>query len=206
VSAAVVEAVVEDSVTAEAFACPVLLRGTRDACALGCPVVSGPAVVPDFFTLPEAGWILRIGRNSAYKLAIEFEETGGRSGLPFVRLGKLKRVPRLALEKLHGGPITWPLPDDDASHAPRSKTKRSGQAPSAAASSKHPQPRPGDAPAATGSNAADPATKHVTRAALPARHPSKNECGSTRKHTAVPRARRTATADPAADQQLAFGF
>jgi hypothetical protein len=69
-------------------------------------------VVPDFFTLPEAGRILRIGRNSAYKAATEFERTGGVSGLPFVKVGKLKRVPRLALEKLLGGPITWPLGDD----------------------------------------------------------------------------------------------
>jgi hypothetical protein len=75
--------------------------------------MSVSTAVPDFFTLPEAGRILRIGRNSAYKLATEFEKSGGETGLPFVRLGKLKRVPRLALEKLHGGPITWPLADDD---------------------------------------------------------------------------------------------
>jgi hypothetical protein len=73
--------------------------------------------VPDFFTLPEAGRILRIGRNSAYKAATEFERTGGLSGLPFVRIGKLKRVPRLALEKLLGGPVTWPLVDDIADEA-----------------------------------------------------------------------------------------
>jgi hypothetical protein len=72
------------------------------------------AFVPDFFTLPEAGRILRIGRNSAYKAAAEFERTGGLSGLPVVRIGKLKRVPRLALEKLLGGPVTWPL--DDFAH------------------------------------------------------------------------------------------
>ena len=74
--------------------------------------MSVSTVVPDFFTLPEAGRILRIGRNSAYKAATEFERTGGVSGLPFVKVGKLKRVPRLALEKLLGGPITWPLGDD----------------------------------------------------------------------------------------------
>jgi hypothetical protein len=74
--------------------------------------MSMPATVPDFFTLPEAGRILRISRNSAYKAATEFEETGGESGLPIVKVGKLKRVPRLALEKLHGGPITWPLADE----------------------------------------------------------------------------------------------
>ncbi len=77
-------------------------------------MVSVSTAVPDFFTLPEAGRILRIGRNSAYKAATEFERTGGLSGLPFVKVGKLKRVPRLALEKLHGGPITWPLVDEAA--------------------------------------------------------------------------------------------
>ena len=82
--------------------------------------MSVSTAVPDFFTLPEAGRILRIGRNSAYRLAAEYERSGGTSGLPFIRLGKLKRVPRLALEKLHGGPITWPLPDEPqpATNAP----------------------------------------------------------------------------------------
>ena len=79
--------------------------------------MSASTVVPDFFTLPEAGRILRIGRNSAYKAATEFERTGGVSGLPFVKVGKLKRVPRLALEKLLGGPITWPLGDEVAEGA-----------------------------------------------------------------------------------------
>ncbi len=89
--------------------------------------MSVSTVVPDFFTLPEAGRILRIGRNSAYKAATEFERTGGVSGLPFVKVGKLKRVPRLALEKLLGGPITWPLGDDVAvgADAPEAWSHRS---------------------------------------------------------------------------------
>jgi hypothetical protein len=69
------------------------------------------AALPDFLTVSEAGQVLRIGRNSAYRLATEYEETGGRSGLPVVRLGKLLRVPRVALEKLLGGELTWPLTD-----------------------------------------------------------------------------------------------
>jgi hypothetical protein len=88
---------------------PVLQHGAALARSV---VMSVSTAVPDFFTLPEAGRILRIGRNSAYRLAAEYERTGGESGLPFVRLGKLKRVPRVALEKLHGGPITWPLDDE----------------------------------------------------------------------------------------------
>lgn len=87
-----------------------------------------PAVVPDFFTVPEAGRILRIGRNSAYNLAAEFEDTDGRSGLPFVRLGKLKRVPRLALEKLLGGPITWPIADDVKPRKQRATSARTDAA------------------------------------------------------------------------------
>jgi hypothetical protein len=89
--------------------------------------MSVSTVVPDFFTLPEAGRILRIGRNSAYKAATEFERTGGVSGLPFVKVGKLKRVPRLALEKLLGGPITWPLGDDvsEGADAPDAWSHRS---------------------------------------------------------------------------------
>ncbi len=80
-------------------------------CAMAGCAMSVP--VPDFFTLPEVGRILRIGRNSAYKAATEYEKTGGVSGLPFVRFGKLKRVSRVVLENLKGGPITWPLPDDE---------------------------------------------------------------------------------------------
>ena len=101
----------QDSVNNEVAARPVLLGGTCVVCAMAGCAMSVP--VPDFFTLPEVGRILRIGRNSAYKAATEYEKTGGASGLPFVRFGKLKRVSRVVLENLKGGPITWPLPDDE---------------------------------------------------------------------------------------------
>jgi hypothetical protein len=101
----------QDSVNNEAAARPVLLRGTCVVCAMAGCAMSVP--VPDFFTLPEVGRILRIGRNSAYKAATEYEKSGGVSGLPFVRFGKLKRVSRVVLENLKGGPTTWPLPDDE---------------------------------------------------------------------------------------------
>lgn len=113
-------ATTEDSVNADVLARPVLLHGTRVVCGMAGCAMSVP--VPDFFTLPEVGRILRIGRNSAYKLAREFERTKGRSGLAFVRLGKLKRVSRLVVENLKGGPITWPIPDDDQA-APARKSK-----------------------------------------------------------------------------------
>ena len=174
-------------------------------CALGCAVVSGPAVVPDFFTLPEAGWILRIGRNSAYKLAIEFEATGGRSGLPFVRLGKLKRVPRLALEKLHGGPITWPLAADDTQHAPRSTAKRSNATRPVESPSTCPQSAPEQAPAETVPNTADPATKRVARAKRPTTQSSTN-ANATRNANVLSQSTTPEPVGPFADQQLALGF
>ena len=59
--------------------------------------------------------LLRIGRTSAYALAREWRETGGRSGLPVVELGRQLRVPRAALEDLHATVTTTPAPDDEPS-------------------------------------------------------------------------------------------
>ena len=69
---------------------------------------------PDFLTLEEAARIARIGRTTAYDIAREFEATAGASGLPVVRFGKQLRIPRYRLEEWLGGPITWPILDDDA--------------------------------------------------------------------------------------------
>ena len=170
------------------------------------------AVVPDFFTLPEAGRILRIGRNSAYKLAIEFEETGGQSGLPFVKLGRLKRVPRSALEKLHGGPITWPLADDGT---PCATAKRSDESDGESDGSEGPvetavdQPRRTCevAPATTIANGtATPATKHAAGATA-------REARSTAASSPNPRRSGTANTwpmdaaqSPLLDLQLGLGF
>ena len=66
------------------------------------------AEVPDFFTVEEAARILRISRSTAYRLVRLYLETGGREGLPVVVIGDLYRVPRLALEKLAGGPVNLP--------------------------------------------------------------------------------------------------
>jgi excisionase family DNA binding protein len=70
--------------------------------------------VPDFFTIPEAARVLRVGRTAAYLLAKRHLVAGDRDGLPVVRVGRLLRVPRAELERLVGGPITWPPPDRDA--------------------------------------------------------------------------------------------
>ncbi len=66
------------------------------------------AEVPDFFTVEEAARILRISRSTAYRLVRLYLESGGREGLPVVVIGGLYRVPRLALEKLAGGPVHLP--------------------------------------------------------------------------------------------------
>jgi hypothetical protein len=77
---------------------------------LTAPAVATPIGPPDFLTLDEAAAVLRVGRSTAYREANAFERSGGRTGIPVVRFGKLFRVPRCRLEEQLGGPITWPLP------------------------------------------------------------------------------------------------
>lgn len=55
--------------------------------------------VADLLTIEEAAALLRIGRRKAYELAARFEATGGREGLPVVRLGRCLRVVRVRLEQ-----------------------------------------------------------------------------------------------------------
>ncbi len=69
--------------------------------------IAGP---PDFFRIEEAAAIPRIGRTAAYGQAHQFLASQGTSGLPVVRVGKQLRVPRWQLERMLGGPITWPPP------------------------------------------------------------------------------------------------
>lgn len=70
------------------------------------------AVPPDFLTLDEAAVVLRVGRSTAYREANAYEASGGKTGIPVIRYGRLFRVPRFRLEEQLGGPITWPLPTD----------------------------------------------------------------------------------------------
>jgi hypothetical protein len=74
--------------------------------------------VPDFLAVEEAAMVLRVGRSCAYDQAREFMATHGESGLPVVRIGRLLRVPRAALEQMAGGPISWPIDNETASIAP----------------------------------------------------------------------------------------
>lgn len=57
---------------------------------------------PDFLTMEEAAAILRIGRNQVYELARVWRATGGERGVPVVEVGRLLRVPKVALMRLAG--------------------------------------------------------------------------------------------------------
>jgi excisionase family DNA binding protein len=53
-----------------------------------------------FLRVDEAAQVLRISRTSAYELARRWLESGGRDGLPAVRLGRSIRIPAAALDRL----------------------------------------------------------------------------------------------------------
>lgn len=53
--------------------------------------------LPPFMTVGQAAKVLQLGRSKTYELTVEYEYTKGASGLPFVWLGKQKRIPRTAL-------------------------------------------------------------------------------------------------------------
>ena len=66
--------------------------------------------LPPFFTVEEAAGVVRIGRTLAYQLAARFEATNGAEGLPVLRIGRLLRVPRAALETWAGAELTATAP------------------------------------------------------------------------------------------------
>jgi hypothetical protein len=75
---------------------------------------------PDLLTIEEAAQVLRIGRTAAYLLAQRDLANGGSEGLHVVRVGRLLRVPRTALESLVGGPISLrPVDPPTAAQASR---------------------------------------------------------------------------------------
>lgn len=61
------------------------------------------STLPEVLTIDEAADVLRISRNSAYALAKQWRETGGREGLPVIVLGRNLRVPRHGLAQLLTG-------------------------------------------------------------------------------------------------------
>ena len=70
--------------------------------------------VPDLLTIEEVASVLRIGRTTAYEIANRDLATGGGEGLGVVRVGRLLRVRRSALEALVGGPLTMVGTDPDS--------------------------------------------------------------------------------------------
>ena len=58
--------------------------------------------LPLMLTIAEAATVLRVSRTTAYKLAEEWRTSGGRSGLPVVRLGRRLVVRRVDLAALVG--------------------------------------------------------------------------------------------------------
>jgi excisionase family DNA binding protein len=53
--------------------------------------------LPAFLTVEQAAKALQLGRSTAYQLTVEYDRSGGKSGLPFVWFGCQKRIPRAAL-------------------------------------------------------------------------------------------------------------
>ena len=52
---------------------------------------------PPFLTVPQVMELTQLGRSQVYKLMDLWERSGRREGIPFVRFGQCKRVPKGAL-------------------------------------------------------------------------------------------------------------
>lgn len=59
-----------------------------------------PSAESAFLTVEEAAAYPRIGRSNPYEQCRRFMVTGGRAGIPCVRIGRSIRVPRRQLERL----------------------------------------------------------------------------------------------------------
>lgn len=67
--------------------------------------------LPDLLGVAEAAALLRVGLTFAYASTARFIATGSEKEIPAIKVGRLTRVPRVALERFLGAPITWPIPD-----------------------------------------------------------------------------------------------
>jgi excisionase family DNA binding protein len=61
---------------------------------------------PEMLRVEEAAQLLRISRSSAYEAVATFQASGGRDGIPSMRIGRSLRVPKVVLldwinEKAH---------------------------------------------------------------------------------------------------------
>jgi excisionase family DNA binding protein len=63
-----------------------------------------------FLRVEEAAALVRISRTVAYALARQWLDTGGRAGLPAVRIGRSVRIPRAALQRM-ADPTAEPVLD-----------------------------------------------------------------------------------------------
>jgi hypothetical protein len=59
-------------------------------------------------TIEQAAKVLQLGRSKTYELSVEWERTGGASGLPSVWFGHQKRIPRAVLERFIGRTLAPP--------------------------------------------------------------------------------------------------
>jgi excisionase family DNA binding protein len=82
--------------------------------------------VPDLLGVPEAAALLRIGLTFAYESTARFIATGSEHEIPAIKVGRLTRVPRVALERFMGVPITWPIPVAAMPAVRPSQSARSG--------------------------------------------------------------------------------
>jgi hypothetical protein len=82
---------------------------------------------PLLYTVVEAAVLLRISRTTAYQLAGRYLASGGREGLPVIRVGRCLRVPRWALLELaRNGRVVrlCELVSSDAGPAARSRVAK----------------------------------------------------------------------------------
>jgi hypothetical protein len=66
------------------------------------------ADLPEMLRVEEAAAVLRISRSRAYEEAAVYQRTGGRSGLPVIRIGRSLRVPKRALNAWIDGKLGSP--------------------------------------------------------------------------------------------------
>lgn len=52
---------------------------------------------PEMMRVADAANVLSISRTIAYEQVALFERTGGREGIPVIRIGRVMRVPKAAL-------------------------------------------------------------------------------------------------------------
>ena len=64
--------------------------------------------MPKFLTVEQAAKLLQLGRSKAYALTVEWERSGGTTGIPFVWLGNQKRIPLDALMRWVDGQLVPP--------------------------------------------------------------------------------------------------